>query len=286
MADIDNELWKIHYKRWGKPPPGQPGYLVITPSRIAYAFAGDHLDTRRAKKFRIGGEIIPEFGFYLSSKYLAWKWVWSSRKRKYVKGYMEMRWTTHQRFRAYDLRTPYFSEWFTPEALAELRELWASVSRLYLIVVPDPPKESRDKSELKPGLPPPGWVKEQQQSIKKQLKEAGSKAKRREMPDRTEVWQKDTTGQWWMIVTVNFDAEGKERSSVPIPLREGEPPEQLMARVKAATQKAYVKHAGQSGRETHRAGAEVGARSQERVVARARNACASRSPAKKIFPIS
>ena len=59
VADIDNELWKIHYKRWGTPPPGQPGYLVITPSRNAYAFAGDHLDTRRAKKFRIGGEYHP-----------------------------------------------------------------------------------------------------------------------------------------------------------------------------------------------------------------------------------
>ena len=66
------------------------------------------------------------------------------------------------------------------------------------------------------------------------------------MPDQTEVWQKETTGQWWMIVTVYLDAEGKERSSVAIPLREGEPPEQLMARVKAATQKAHVQNAGQT----------------------------------------
>ena len=160
---------------------------------------------------------------------------------------MEMRWTTHQRFQSCMISVRHISASGSPRRpWPSFASLWASVSRLYLIVVPDPPKESRDKSELKPGVPPPGWVKEQQQNIKKQLKEAGSKAKRGEMPDQTEVWQKETTGQWWMIVTVNLDAEGKERSSVPIPLREGEPPEQLMARVKAATQRAYVKHAGQA----------------------------------------
>ena len=105
------------------------------------------------------------------------------------------------------------------------------------------------------------------------------------MPDRTEVWQKETTGQWWMIVTVNFDAEGKERSSVPIPLREGEPPEQLMARVKAATQKAYVKHAGQAAEKLTEQ-APKWARDLRKGCGVSSNACASRSPAKRIFPIS
>ena len=182
---------------------------------------------------------------------------------------MEMRWTTHQKFRPYDLRTPYFSEWFTPEALAELREFWASVSRLYLIVVPDPPKESRDKSELKPGVPPPGWVKDQQKSIKKQLKEAGAKAKRGADagPDRGlakrnhRAMVDDRHGQ--------FGCRGQRKILRSHSLARGRAAGAADGSGQGGDPEGICETCRASGRETHRAGPQVGARSQERAVARA-----------------
>jgi Domain of unknown function (DUF4157) len=189
----------------------------------------------------------PPFGYYVSLP----RKEWSRKKRQYVEYSETLQYTTQGTLKlavfrervtsatgatAYVLKTIKDADWFESKDLAELQRLFWRVDRTYWIVVPDPPEEARKESG------PPGWVQTQQQSVRKRLK-ARAKGPRGDTPDRIEVWQKKTTGQWWLIVTVNFDTEGKDRSSVAMPLREGEPPGKLMARVKGATQKAYVTRA-------------------------------------------
>jgi hypothetical protein len=81
VTTIDKDLVAEYRKANGQRPPGEPGWLVLTPSGTIYAFVGDFPDLAHPKRFlRKSGSTAPSLGYYL----ILPKKEWSDKQQQDV----------------------------------------------------------------------------------------------------------------------------------------------------------------------------------------------------------